>query len=157
MREEAVVALDGQDRLPRRRLVAVAQGVHDQPVPAGLPAPAVAVPRVAPGAQTQRRQRLVHAAEHGVLALLEDLHGDARVQVLLQQDLAGAVEVGVGVVPLADGVYGEGEEVRREALGRHGRECTPASPVARSRPAQTPSLPRVVSSTRPGVTSKRST
>ena len=85
MRECRVVALDRQHRLPRLQPVAVVEGADRQPV--GLVR-----------AESQDRDRLVDAAESGVV-LLEDLDDDPRMAAVGQQSRAGVVEVRVGVPP----------------------------------------------------------
>ena len=101
MGEERVVALDRHHRLPRARLVAVVERVDGQLVPVV-------------GAELEDRDRLVHAAQHGVL-LLEDLHDHARVAPVPEQRLAGVVEVDVGVVALPHLLDREVEDLRWEA------------------------------------------
>ncbi len=67
------------------------QRVHDHVVPAGLPG---AVGGGAAAALAQDCDRLVHAAEHRLVAL-EDLHQHARVMGVPLQHLLGEDEVGV--------------------------------------------------------------
>ncbi len=109
--EEGVVALDRQHRLPPRQLVAVVERAHVELVPAVHPHPLVTFRDVAPRAQPQDGQRLVHPPEDRAVGLLEDLHGHAGVQVLGLEHALGAVEVGVGVVALPQPVDGEGEDL----------------------------------------------
>ena len=73
--EQRVVALDRHHGLPRLDLVAVVEGVHLELVPAGLPGAVAGAPAAA---LAQHGDRLVHAAEHRLVAL-EHLHEDARV------------------------------------------------------------------------------
>ena len=95
--EQAVVALDRHHGLARGDLIALAERVDLELVPAGDPA---AVVGLAARAQLEDRDRLVDAAEHRLL-LLEDLHRDARVMVLGLEQLLGVDEVRVGVVAAA--------------------------------------------------------
>src|SRR4051812_5264010 len=87
-----------------------------QLVPAGLP---LAVSSAA-GALLEDRDRLVDPAEYRPL-LLEHLHRHVRPAALLQQELAGEVEVGVRVVAVPDALYREAEDGRVETLGAGGR------------------------------------
>jgi hypothetical protein len=68
-------------------------------------------------AELEDRDRLVHAAEHGLL-LLEDLHEDDRVAAVREQHLTRRVEVRVRVVALPDLLDREVEDLRWEALLR---------------------------------------
>ena len=115
MGEEAVVALDGQHRLPGGELVTVEKRMHDQLVPAILPDAIRTLADEPPRAEPEHGQRLVHAAEHRTVRLLEDLHRHAGLQVHGLEHALGAVEVGVAVVALPEAVDGEGEDVGREA------------------------------------------
>jgi hypothetical protein len=111
MREQPVVALDGQHGLVRSDGVALVQGVDDELLPAVLPAAV----DVAPRALLEDGDGLVDAAEDRLL-LLEDLHQDARVAPLLDEELLGEVEVLVGVVAVADPLDRQAEDGRLQAL-----------------------------------------
>ncbi len=118
--EQAVVALDRQDRLVRSDRVALVQGVDLELIPPGDPGAVVLVP----SAQLQHRDRLVDPAQQRV-SLLEHLHGDRGVVVLGLQQLLGVDEVGVGVVAVADSLHRKAEDRGVEALAggglrRHG-------------------------------------
>ena len=121
VREERVVALDREHRLPRADLVALVERVHVELVPAGMPA-AVLAP--APGAELEDRDRLVDAAEHRVLGALEDLHEHARVAAVVLEQPARVDEVGVRVVAVAHALHRQAEHARRQARAglrrRHG-------------------------------------
>jgi hypothetical protein len=65
---------------------------------------------VAPGAQLEDRDRLVDAAEDRLL-LLEDLHAHARAMALELEQIAGEVEVLIGVVALAHTLDGQPERL----------------------------------------------
>ncbi len=73
-------------------------------------------------AELEDRDRLVHPAEQRLL-LLEDLHHDARVALVVEQHLARVVEVRVGVVALPHLLDREVEDLGREprppSLDRH--------------------------------------
>ena len=112
MGEERVVALDRHHRLARHQAVALVQGVHDELVPAGHP---LAI-HVAPGTELEDRERLVDPAQDR-LALLEDLHRDVRVLALVLEQLLGEHEVGVGVVPVADALDRQPEDVGVQPRG----------------------------------------
>ena len=105
MAEQGVVALDRHHRLPGLDRVAVVEREDLEPVPVV-------------GAELEHRDRLVHAAEHGGVAL-EDLHHDARVAAVGEQRRAGVVEVRVGVVALPHLLDGKVEHVRVEPLAAH--------------------------------------
>ena len=113
MREQPVVALDRHDGLARRDLVALVQGADLELVPAVLPAAV----DVAPGALLEHGDRLVDAAEDRVL-LLEDLHEHARAMALELEQVAGQVEVLVGVVALAHALDGQPERLGGQAAPR---------------------------------------
>ena len=115
--EQPVVALDRHHGLPRRDLVAVVEGAHVERVPAVDP---LAVRALAARALAQDRDRLVHAAQHGVLAL-EDLQQDRRVVAVLLEDALRVVEVRVGVVPVADLQDRQVEDLTRESRPAVGR------------------------------------
>ena len=102
MGEEGVVALDRHHRLPRLDRVAVVERVDLERVPVV-------------GAELEHRDRLVHPAEHGGVAL-EDLHHDARVATVGEQRRAGVVEVRVGVVALPHLLDGKIEHIGVEPL-----------------------------------------
>ena len=101
VREERVVALDRQHRLPRRDLVPVVERVNGQLVPVV-------------GAELEDGDRLVHPAEDRLL-LLEHLHDDPWVPSVLEQRLAGVIEVDVRVVAPPHLLDREVEDLRREA------------------------------------------
>ena len=112
MCEQRVVALDRHDGLVRGDLVALVQGADHERVPAVLP---VAVGQAAAGAPLEDRDRLVDAAEDRLL-LLEDLHQHVRVAALFDEQIAGEVEVLVGVVAVAHPLHREAEDRGIEAL-----------------------------------------
>ncbi len=121
--EQGVVALDRHHGLVRRHLVALVQRAHLQLVPAELPAAAGIAPA---GALAQDRDRLVDAAQHR-FALLKDLRRDAWVQVLGLEQLLGLVEVRVAVVPVADPVDRQAEDLGLEAGTALGRYAAPST------------------------------
>src|SRR6266550_1450187 len=94
--ERVVRALDEEHRLPRRDLVTVVQRVHFELRPFHA-------------AELEDRDRLIDAAEEGV-GLAEHLHRHAWAVVVLEQQLAGADEVFVGVVTLPHLLDGEVED-----------------------------------------------
>jgi hypothetical protein len=110
MGEQPVVALDGHDRLVGLDGVALVQGADLELLPAVLPAAG----EVAPGAQLEHGDRLVDAAEDRVV-LLEDLHAHARAMALELEQVAGEVEVLIGVVALAHALDGQAERLGRQA------------------------------------------
>ena len=129
--EERVVALDRHYRLPRLDLVAVVEGVHDELVPAGLPA---AVGARAPTALTEDGDRLVHPAQHRLMPL-EDLHQHARVILVELEHLLREHEVRVRVVALAHLLDREVEDLGGQAPARAGERAhapAPCSSAARS-------------------------
>ena len=109
MREERVVALDREHRLPRRNLIAVVQGSDLERVP---------VVR----AELQHCDRLVHAAEDR-LVLLEHLHQNVWAAPVGEQRFAREVEIRVGVIAGADLLDGEVERLGRETVTRHAGDC----------------------------------
>ena len=135
MGEEGVVALDRHHRLPGLDRVAVVEGEDLEPVPVV-------------GAELEHRDRLVHAAEHGGVAL-EDLHQDARVAAVGEQRRAGVVEVRVGVVALPHLLDGKVEHVWVEPLAarRTVRSRRPLRPRGRRRAP--PRRPRAARPTAP--------
>jgi hypothetical protein len=123
--EQRVVTLDGHDGLPRRDVVAVVERPDLELVPAVDPRAPAAAREVAPRALPQGGDGFVHAAQHGRLVLLKDLHEHVRVLVAGLQDALGEVEVGIGVVALAHALDRQREDVGLEAAAlTHGRKCT---------------------------------
>src|SRR4051794_591954 len=112
MREQRVVALDREDRLPRLDAVALVERMDDEVAPAVLPA---AVSRPPARALPEHRDRLVDAAEDRLL-LLEHLHQDARVTPLLDEELLREVEVLIRVIAVADALHRQAEDGRLQAL-----------------------------------------
>ena len=136
--EQAVVAADRHDGLPRLDLVAVVERADLQPVPAVLPA---AVREPPARAEPQDRERLVDPAEHGALAL-EHLHQHVRVVAVLLQHVAGEREVRVAVVAVAHLLHGQRERGRVEARApqrAHGRPPRRPAAAGRARGPQEPS------------------
>ena len=118
--EQAVVALDRQHGLPRRDRVALVQRADLELLEAVDPA---AVGAAAAGRLLEHRDRLVDPAEHRLPAL-EHLHQHVRVAVVGLEQRLRVVEVGVGVVAVADLLDRQAEGRRGEPLSlgqRHGR------------------------------------
>ena len=112
--ERRVVALDRHHGLPRLEAVAVAERVDGQAGP---------VVR----AELEDRERLVHAAEHRLLAL-EDLHDDPRMAAVVEQRGAGVVEVRVAVVAVSHLLDREVEDRRVETRPRGRRVGVTVTP-----------------------------
>ena len=113
VREERVVALDRHHRLPRLDPVAVVERVDGERLPVV-------------GAELEDRDRLVHAAEHRLVAL-EDLHHDARAAAVAEERLARVVEVRVGVVALPHLLDREVEDLRRQPVRPSSFAVSPSS------------------------------
>ena len=102
LRERGVVPLNRQHRFVRLNAVTVVEGVDGQIVPVR-------------GAELEDRDRLVDATEMS-MALLEDLHHDARPAAIFEQRRPGVIEVRVGVVALPHLLDGELEDLGRQPL-----------------------------------------
>ncbi len=99
--KQIIVALDGHNRLVRLDPVSVVERAHAQAAP---------ITRAEP----QDRQRLVHSAQHRIVAL-EDLHAHHGVVAVALENLPRAVEVGIGVIPLAHLLDGQVEYLRPQS------------------------------------------
>src|SRR3954466_15833054 len=111
MGEQVVGALDRHDGLEGLDLVALVERVHDEVVPAVLPAVVV----VAAGAELEDRDRLVDPAA-GRVILLEKPHGPQRAVPATPRQLLPELQGGVRVVALADALDGQAEDGWVETL-----------------------------------------
>ena len=123
--EERVVALDRHHGLPRLDLVAVVEGVHDELVPAGLPASPSAPSRPLHSRSTAIASSMPPSTDWWRWKTCMSTRGWCAVALehLLRED-----EVGVRVVALAHLLDREVEDLRRQpparaGLGAHALGC----------------------------------
>src|SRR6202165_1774782 len=105
--EEGILALDRHHGFPWRHLVAVIEGVYAE------------LGEIL-GAELEDGDRLIHAADHGLL-LLKELHQRVGVALVSAQHVDRAIEIAVTVIAFADPLHRQSKDRRIQPLAAPDR------------------------------------